>query len=166
MAIRDIDTLKETSPTTQDLLQQIALLRAEVESLREERNDLELLLETTTDHSDVMEEELHNKAEEALRKSAEQLRMIIGATPVPVMISRIHDGQIVYANMIAGPLFGLSSQALLQRRTLEFYHNPDDRAALFAKLEREGEVGRASTGTVGRRRSRHRIRHKPRPRNH
>ena len=86
-----------------ELTAELAALRQEIEALRQERDDLELLLETTTEHSDTLEEELHNKAEEALSKSEQQLRMIVEATPVPVLISRVSDGQIIYANAMAGP---------------------------------------------------------------
>ena len=126
----------------QALVTEVAALRRELAELRQERDDLELLLQTMTDHSDVMEEELHNQAEEALRKSAQQLRMIVEATPVPVLISRFRDGQIVYANATVGPMLGVASKAILQHRAIDFYCEPKDRQALLDLLERQGEVDR------------------------
>jgi PAS domain S-box-containing protein len=122
-------------PTKKELLTELA-------ALRQERDDLKILLETTTDHSDSLEEELHHKAEDALRKSEQQLRLIVEATPVPVMISRPVDGQIVYANAMAGPLLGLPTAALLEHQTIDFYHDPADRQLLLEQLERQGQVER------------------------
>ena len=137
------DSHNKTSTTKeQALAAEVAALHRELKKVRQERDDLELLLQTMIDHSDVMEEELNNKAEDALRKSTQQLRIIIEAAPVPVLISRIKDGQIVYANATAGPLLGLAPKAILQHRSIDFYRDPKDRQVLLDLLERQGEVDR------------------------
>ena len=99
---------------------ELLALRQEVAELRSEKADLELLLEMTTEHSDNVEAELYDKAEAALRESEKRLRLIVEATPVPVLISRMSDGEIMYANATAGPLLGLSTEELLGCRTLDF----------------------------------------------
>ena len=131
-----------TSLSKKELVEQIAALQQELEQLRQERDDLELLLETTTDHSDALEEELHDKAEAALRKSEQQLRMIIDATPVPVMISRVSDGLILYANAVSGPQLGLSAAALQKLHTTDFYHSPKDRETMLELLDHQDTVDR------------------------
>ncbi|MEO1590713.1 MAG: response regulator, partial [Cyanobacteria bacterium J06632_22] len=67
-------------------------------------------------------------------------RVIAGATPVPIIISRIADGQILYANRAAEVSIGLPMETLLQRSTLEFYRNPDDRASLVAAMAQDTGV--------------------------
>jgi PAS domain S-box-containing protein len=131
-------TTDQKQPTKKELLAEIAALRQAMEELEQDKEDLEMLLEMTTEHSDTVEEELHTKAEEALRRSEQQLRMIVEATPVPVVISRVANGEIVYANAMAGPLFGLSTEKLLGRKAVGFYHDPADQQSLLNTLEQQG----------------------------
>ena len=126
----------------EELLNELEALREQLAVLKQERDDLALLLETTTDHSDAIEDELHERAEDALRRSEQQLRMIVEATPVPVLISRVSDGQILYANAMAGPLVGLTAEALLDYRTTDFYYDPAERLIILHRLEQEGAVDR------------------------
>jgi PAS domain S-box-containing protein len=154
-----------THPTKAELWQEICALREEVEALRQEKQTLELLLEVnalhadavtedlqsekddlavllemTTEHSDAVEEELHQKAEAALRESERRLRMIVQATPVPVLISRLADGEIFYANAMSGPLLGLPTEGLLGCNIADFYADPGDYHALIELLECRGEI--------------------------
>ncbi len=110
------------------------------EQLEQERDDLETILEMTTEHADVVEEELHERAEEAQRRSERQLRMIVEATPVPVVISRLSDRVILYANRSAGQLLNLASNALLSHRLTEFYQNPADWLSLLERLGHEEAI--------------------------
>jgi PAS domain S-box-containing protein len=114
------------------LLAEIADLRAALESVRQEKADLELVLTTMTEHSDAVEEDLHDRAAAALRESEARLRLIVEATPVPMVISRTDGGEIVYANAMAGPLVG--------RRVAEFFCNPQDQERLLALLATHGQV--------------------------
>ncbi|MEO0406473.1 MAG: response regulator [Cyanobacteria bacterium P01_A01_bin.135] len=61
-------------------------------------------------------------------------RLIAEATPVPVMISRLEDGAILYANTTAGSTFQLPSEEMLHRNALDFYCDPSDRRELVAVL--------------------------------
>jgi len=103
-----------------ELYAELLALRQEVTELRSEKSDLELLLEMTTEHSDSVEAELYDKAEAALRESEKRLRLIVEATPVPVLISRMSDGEIMYANATAGPLLALPIEELLTCKMLDF----------------------------------------------
>lgn len=67
-------------------------------------------------------------------------RMIAGATPVPILISRIEDGQILYANLAAEPALGLTVEQLLERTTLDFYANPGDRKKIVDDLTADQTV--------------------------
>ncbi len=140
MAIANTVPRRAKSPTKQALQEELAALRQEVENLQQEKADLEMLLEMTTEHSDTVEEELHGRAEEALRESARRLRMIVEATPIPIVISRMADGRIVYANAMAGPLVGLPTEALLECKVTDFYQDPTDQTLLLNMFTQYGQV--------------------------
>ena len=83
--------LLEDQISKEQLVLQIEHLRQEVEELRKEQADLEILLETTTEHADLVESQLHNeiierqKVENELNKvnrNLEQLTMIDGLTQI------------------------------------------------------------------------------------
>jgi len=88
----------QEEPSTEQLLLDVQRLSAEVENLKRQKADLEILLETTTEHSDTMEAQLRSIAQWAQSSSKEQFRARSSATPVPVLVSRLCDGLILYAN--------------------------------------------------------------------
>ncbi|MFK8183603.1 MAG: response regulator [Phormidesmis sp.] len=69
-------------------------------------------------------------------------RLIAGATPVPIMISRLADGQILYANLAAEKALGLPVKELLKRSTLDFYWCPKERDTILAALTGQKSVYR------------------------
>jgi PAS domain S-box-containing protein len=119
---------------------ELLMLREEIAALKQEKADLEILLEATADHSDSVEAELHDAAIAALRQSEEWFRAIAEATPVPVFISRIEDGAILYANTATSTTFGSPVEALLEKKTIEFYLDPNDRLKLLERIQREGVI--------------------------
>ena len=61
--------MQEKQPSTEELLLEIERLRQELEATKADKADLEILLETTTEHSDLVELNLEQKAEEVVRES-------------------------------------------------------------------------------------------------
>lgn len=108
--------------------------------LVQERDDLTTMLEMTTEHADSVTEELHDRAAAAVLRSEQQLRTIIEATPAAILISRLADGEIIYANKMFGELFRMPAQELLGRKFLEFYYDPAERRILIDKLEAQKTV--------------------------
>ena len=125
---RDLELMLETSAAHGDHV---------AEMLESERNDLATMLEMTTEHADTVEDELHERATAALLRSARELRMILEATPAPVMIARWADGEIVYANVMLGTLFGTSAQSLIGRKTADLYFDAAEREPMIRALEAE-----------------------------
>ncbi|ELS05627.1 diguanylate cyclase (GGDEF) domain-containing protein [Xenococcus sp. PCC 7305] len=87
----DSTNLLEEQIIKEKLVLQIEHLRQEVAELKKESIDLEILLETTTEHADLVESQLHNeiierqKVEKELNKlnqNLEQLTMIDGLTQI------------------------------------------------------------------------------------
>ncbi|WP_017718872.1 response regulator [Kamptonema formosum] len=99
--------MQEEQPSTEQLLLEIERLRQEVEQLQQEKTDLEILLEMTAEHSDVVEGELHNKALEAVRESEKRLAQFLEAMPVGVFVADA-TGKPHYANRAAQQLLGSS----------------------------------------------------------
>ncbi len=122
------------------LLEQLSTLQKEVVELKQERDDLAMLLEMTTQHSDTVEEELHNKAEEALLESERRLSLIVEATPVPVLISHKTSGEIVYANTMAGLLMGIATENLLGQDITNYYLESSDYQKLLMSFETKGKI--------------------------
>ncbi|MBD1814834.1 ATP-binding protein [Microcoleus vaginatus DQ-U2] len=128
----------QEEPSTEQLLFDVQRLSAELENLKREKVDLELLLETTTEHSDTMEAHLLSKAELALRSSEEQFRAIASATPVPILVSRLCDGLIMYANAQLASLLNIPLEKLIGCSTPDFYLNPADRPKVLEALAQNG----------------------------
>ena len=89
--IRELNILLDMTTSHSDVI---------AEELQQEKEDLEIMVETTISHSDMLEEELHEKAEEALRESERRFRLIVEATPIPIVISRQSDNSIVYTCLL------------------------------------------------------------------
>ena len=133
--------ISSTEQTIEHLLQDMAALRREIIELRSEKADLELRLEMTTYHSDYVADELFAKVEITLQESLKRFRSIAEAMPVPIIISQIADGQIVYANGLAAPLVGLTDEPEDKKHyTLGFYGDPGERRQLLEQLNRYGFV--------------------------
>ena len=95
--------MPKEQPSTEDLLREIASLRQQVQDLKQDKADLEILLEMTTEHSDTVEAELHNRAVEAVRASQRKLAQFLEAMPVGVVATNI-QGQPYYLNQRAKQL--------------------------------------------------------------
>lgn len=119
---------------------ELAQLQQQLDDVRSERDDLEMLLEMTTEHSDHLEEELYEKVEATLRESEKRFRVIAETMPVPVIISRVEDSSIVYANEPAGRMVGLDADGMLEHTVLEFYEDVEGVQAMQHLLQTEGQV--------------------------
>ena len=128
----------QEEPSREQLLLDVQRLSAELENLKREKADLEILLETNTEHSDMMEAHLLVKAELAVRESEQQFRAIASATPVPVLVSRLSDGLILYANAQSTSLLNIPLEELIGSSTADFYFNPGDRPKVLDALATDG----------------------------
>jgi PAS domain S-box-containing protein len=84
--------------------------------------------------------DLKDKVRTTQRESEERFRTIVETPPVPVIISRLCDGSIMYANTRAASLIGLSREALLRSKALDFYRDPNDRQPLRKELTENSYV--------------------------
>ena len=75
------------------------------EELAQEKTDLEILLDTTTEHADAVQAELKQQAIEALQASEQQLRKFLEAMPVGVLVIDA-EGKPYYINSLGEQLLG------------------------------------------------------------
>lgn len=80
------------------------------------------------------------KFEQQVKESEERFRAIASATPIPVFISELPNGRIVYINDAIEPLLGMKVEELLGNTTENFYLNPSDRAHVLEKLQEQGYI--------------------------
>lgn len=113
---------------------------ATIQQLQQDKANLQGLLETTAQRSDAIEAEFQDRTEEITRQSEDQFRLIAEATPLPILISSILDGQILYANSMTTVTFGLSLAELLTCKTSDFYWNPQERQNLLTIFAQQGYV--------------------------
>lgn len=136
----NLRTMLEEEASREQLVLEVNRLRQELMEVKREKADLEILLETMTEHSDTVEAQLLGEAESAWRESRERFRAIAEATPVPVAISRLPDGLILYANAQSASTFGLPAAEAIGHQTDEFYCDPADWRVLLDLLAKDGRV--------------------------
>jgi sigma-B regulation protein RsbU (phosphoserine phosphatase) len=86
----------------------------------------------------VLEAQARRRAEEAVRASEARFRKLVEIAPVPILVSRLTDGRILYANHGLELLLRTDREAILARSTTDFYYDPSERAELIATLRRDG----------------------------
>ena len=75
-------------------------------------------------------------ARQKSRHANAQLRAIVNSSPIPTLVSRAEDGNIIYANEHLAALMGLSIQELIGRASTDFYYRPQERGPLLDRLRR------------------------------
>jgi adenylate cyclase len=83
-------------------------LQSFLDALARDKADLELLLETTTEHGDTVEDWLYNQAEEAVVNGEKRLAQFLDAVPVGVFVLDA-TGKPYYANKMAQQILGQES---------------------------------------------------------
>lgn len=70
----------------------------------------------------------------------ELLRALAEVSPIPLVISRKDDGEILYCNEKLAQVVGVAARDLIGQRSLDFYHDPADRVAMLKELAERGRV--------------------------
>jgi PAS domain S-box-containing protein len=88
-------------------------------------------------------DELERRVEErtaALAQAEARFRAIVEASPTPLLLSRIADGVILYANDRLEALIGAEPGTLMGRKTPDFYFDPSDRPQVLQTIQKQGYV--------------------------
>jgi len=73
-------------------------------------------------------------------RELEEIRSIIDSSPVPLVLTRLEDGEVRYVNLRACELFEIPIDQMIGRRAPDFYVNPADRSAFIGQLREAGRV--------------------------
>ncbi len=74
------------------------------------------------------------------RQAEEQLSRLVESAPVPYIVTRWSDGEILYANQHLAKLVGMTQAELRGRKTSEFYYDAEERATVIELLQNQGFV--------------------------
>jgi adenylate cyclase len=111
----------QDEPSTDQLRLEVERLRQEVARLNQEKADLEILLETTVEHSGVIEAQLQNRADEAVREGHTRLAQFLDAVPVGVFVVNA-NGRLYYANRATHQILGEGVLKAAVGRLVRGYH--------------------------------------------
>jgi PAS domain S-box-containing protein len=75
-----------------------------------------------------------------LKEADDQLHKIVQVSPTPLIITRLSDGHILFANEHLGSLVGYATSELIGKKSPDFYADPDARQEMLARLQRDGFV--------------------------
>lgn len=74
-----------------------------------------------------------------MKRAEEQLRTVVDASPIPLVVTRVSDGNIIYANRHLGEMMGHTPDQLIGKKSPDFYYDPDDRELVLQDLESTGK---------------------------
>ena len=80
------------------------------------------------------------QTEEALQKSEERFKAIVAAIPIPMAITQIKDGSLLYVNDHYRACFNISPEQLKHHKSYHTLYNPKDGWLLLKKLKKSGYV--------------------------
>jgi PAS domain S-box-containing protein len=78
------------------------------------------------------------RVEQALRRSGENLRIVLGAAPVALVLTRLKDEHVVLANERCAALFGVPLEEVVGQRTRDYYAVPAERDRMVEQLTSRG----------------------------
>jgi PAS domain S-box-containing protein len=103
------------------LRKEVIVLRGELEKIKSEKQDLEIMLEIITEHADDLTESLQDEIKLTQLENIKRFKLISEAIPVPIVVNRVDNNAIIYANDPAAGLLGVSREAMLNHRITDFY---------------------------------------------
>jgi PAS domain S-box-containing protein len=106
-----------------ELLAEIDNLRNSLKKMQRENQQLQILLETTNEHSDAMEVEWQESSKKALRESESRLAQFLEAIPVGVVVLDA-KGKIYFVNKRAQQLLGKELEPGLSAEKLLAVYKP------------------------------------------
>jgi diguanylate cyclase (GGDEF)-like protein/PAS domain S-box-containing protein len=75
-----------------------------------------------------------------LNESEERFRVIAETVPLPLVLSRINDGAVLFINQRAAEFFGVPMEKAVGLRTHDYYERPEERQRLVQAVLRDGHA--------------------------
>jgi PAS domain S-box-containing protein len=120
--------------------------RAAVEALHRSKEELEDQVQARTQQLRMANRLLRGDYQRQLdllrdlKTSEERFRIMCDANPAPVIIARLSDSEIIYANDRVVELVGMPKESILGRKTIDFYQDLSDRQHVRETLLRERQL--------------------------
>ena len=102
------------------------------DALRQANDELERHVEART-------VEVQQRTSELIQ-AEQRFRAIVEASPSPLLLSRVSDGTILYANDRLETLFEVPHGTLVGQKTPDFYWDPNDRPQVVEQLRTQGYI--------------------------
>lgn len=80
------------------------------------------------------------KAENALLESEKMFTNIFEFSPIPLLISRTHDGKVIMANQGIEKMMGKSKSQIIGEYTSDYYARKEDRELIISEMMHKGEI--------------------------
>jgi PAS domain S-box-containing protein len=80
------------------------------------------------------------QAEEAITSERQRFQTILESVRVPMLISRLSDGIVLYANQAIAQVSQVNLDKLIGFKTGNFYANTDDRKTVLESLQQHGRI--------------------------
>jgi diguanylate cyclase (GGDEF)-like protein/PAS domain S-box-containing protein len=80
------------------------------------------------------------RVEQALRRSGENLRIVLGAAPVALVLTRLRDQHVVLGNERCAALFEVPLEEVVGQRTRDYYVVPAERDEVIGRLAQVGRL--------------------------
>ncbi|GAB4490701.1 MAG: hypothetical protein OHK0031_14030 [Anaerolineales bacterium] len=77
-------------------------------------------------------------AENTLKQSEANLNALFSAAPFPLVVTSAKDGHLLYVNAAGMEFYEIKPDELGRHSARDYYQNPQERAAILEKLERDG----------------------------
>ncbi len=73
-----------------------------------------------------------------IKRSVDQLHTIVNASPLPIVVSRIRDGRVLFVNDHMAALLGYTWEDVRKKSTEDFLFRPEERLSLVEQLREVG----------------------------
>ncbi|HEY9704186.1 MAG TPA: PAS domain S-box protein, partial [Allocoleopsis sp.] len=123
--------------------QELIALRQELAQVKSEKQQLEIQLLQVNQKLNQLETQLQTSQDEnqkTLEQREAQFRLIADAAPISITISRVNDGNILYANQNACLTLGVEYEQLIKLSSKDFYYDDNDRFRLIEIFTKYGFV--------------------------
>ena len=79
-------------------------------------------------------------AEAALMEAQARSQFVLESVTLPLLISRVKDGTVLYANNRIAEMMGVPPEDVIGKQTPDFYRNPEDRDDVVQAIQKHGGI--------------------------
>ncbi|HEY9876801.1 MAG TPA: diguanylate cyclase, partial [Leptolyngbyaceae cyanobacterium] len=132
-----------TYKSLQPLLDKIHSLELALKESQQQNTLLAAALQLANEAVEVTSTEpklkaVNRNAGQCQKEDKEQFQTIVEALPLSMVVSRVADGTVLYANPEVELTFGIPAAQMVGHQAANFYANPDNQAQLLRQLTKDG----------------------------